>query len=210
MSATRPPAFDDRFSTPIEASRRGAHRARPKAVSAGLPVLAGVGVVLLVMGGGYVMLKGNGGSGSNSNLAGAGAVEDNPAPGKSKNAAAGGVQPTTPPSAEGDAPKSEDKEAGAPAAKVDKDLTLKVLNSGNVAGLARRTGSKLEKKGWSVNDGSRNSRERGLATTKIYYGKASAKATAKALQEDIGFGKLVRNSSVAGSGLVVVLGRDAE
>src|SRR6187551_1291706 len=95
MSATRPPAFDDRFSTPIEASRRGAHRARPKAVSAGLPVLAGVAVVLLVMGGGYVMLKGNGGSSSNANLAGAGAVEDNPAPSGSKGAA-GGVQPTVP------------------------------------------------------------------------------------------------------------------
>jgi hypothetical protein len=207
MSATRPPAFDDRFSTPIEASRRGAHRARPKAVSAGLPVLAGVGVVLLVMGGGYVMLKDNGGSGSNANLAGAGAVEDNPAP--SKNAAAGGAQPTSPPSAEGDAPESEDKEAEAPEAKVDKDLKVKVLNSGNIPGLAKKLGLKLEKDDWSISR-TGDSVERGLETTKVYYGKPSAKATAAALQDQIGFGKLVRNRSVAGSGIVVVLGRDAE
>jgi LytR cell envelope-related transcriptional attenuator len=206
MSATRPPAFDDRFSTPIEASRRGAHRARPKAVSAGLPVLAGVGVVLLVMGGGYVMLKGNGGNASNSNLAGAGAVEDNPVPSKS---AAGAGQATTPPSAEGDAPASPDEESDAPGAKVDKDIDVEVLNSGKVSGLAKKLGSKLENKDWTV-DRTGDSRERGLATTRIYYGKASAKATAEALQEEIGFGKLVKNSGVAGSGLVVVLGRDAE
>jgi hypothetical protein len=83
MSATRPPAFDDRFSTPIEASRRGAHRARPKPASAGLPVVAGIAVVLLVLGGAYVMLRGGGGvSDSNSNLAAASAVTAAAAPAK--------------------------------------------------------------------------------------------------------------------------------
>src|SRR3954451_7681145 len=77
MSATRPPAFDDRFSTPIEASRRGAHRARPKPASAGLPIVAGIAVVLLVLGASYVMLKG-GPSESNSNLAAASAVDGEP------------------------------------------------------------------------------------------------------------------------------------
>src|SRR3954465_6199087 len=94
MSATRPPAFDDRFTTPIEASRRGAHRARPKPASAGLPVVAGIAVVLLVLGGAYVMLKGGGGvSDSNSNLAAASAVDDDP---KATPTATGATKTTAP------------------------------------------------------------------------------------------------------------------
>ena len=207
MSATRPPAFDDRFSTPIEASRRGAHRARPKPVSAGLPVLAGAGVILLVLGGSYVVFKGGDSvSDSSSNRAAAAAVDDaDPTASATKGGAA------APPASDGGGDSTPaTKSAGA--AKVDKTIPLKVLNSGTVNGLARRKGVDLEGAGWTVSKtGNPSAGDRGLATTKIYYGPASTKATANALKKELGYGNLVHNTSVASANLiVVVLGKDAE
>jgi LytR cell envelope-related transcriptional attenuator len=210
MSATRPPAFDDRFSTPIEASRRGAHRARPKPVSAGLPVIAGAGVILLVLGGGYVALKGgNGVSDSSSNRAAAGAVDDDgPTSTSTKKAAA-------PPASAGNSKNdsTDDSSKGdAAAPKADKSIPLTVLNSGTIKGLAARKGESLKADGWTIErTGNPQPGDRGLATSKIYYGSSATKDTATALQKELGYGNLVRNSAVAGSNkIVVVLGRDAE
>src|SRR3954451_7684225 len=211
MSATRPPAFDDRFSTPIEASRRGAHRARPKPASAGLPVVDGITVVLLVLGGAYVMLKGGGGvSDSNSNLAAASAVDDDPA----ATATAGRGTKTTAPSA-GD-PTTAPTKPAATGGKVNRDIRFKLLNSTSISGLAKRVKTKLEADGWTIADADTgNSRNRGLAVTKIYYGRASTKATALALKKDLGFGAVFLDASaLTGSGLTtsdlaVVLGADA-
>src|SRR4051794_30826383 len=128
MSATRPPNLDDRFSTPIEASRRGAHRARPKPASAGLPVVAGVAVVLLVLGGGYVVLKGSGGvSDSDSNGAAPSAVDEAP----DATAAPGAGTKTTAPAAgetQDDAPAAT-KPA---AARVNRNIRFKLLNSTSI------------------------------------------------------------------------------
>jgi hypothetical protein len=210
MSATRPPAFDDRFSTPIEASRRGAHRARPKPASAGLPVVAGIAVVLLVLGGAYVMLRGGGGvSDSNSNLAAASAVDSDP-----KATATAGA--TTAPAQATDEPAAVATTAAAAPAKVDRDIRFKLLNSTSVAGLAARVKTAIEADGWTVADeDTGNSRNRGLAVTKIYYGRAKTKATAQALRKDLGFGTVVRDASaltasgLTTSDLAVVLGNDA-
>ena len=209
MSATRPPNLDDRFSTPIEASRRGAHRARPKPASAGLPVVAGVAVVLLVLGGGYVVLKGGGGvSDSDSNLTAASAIDEDP----QSTATAKASTPA------GGASKSPDAAVPSKAAtaEVDRDIRLKVLNSTAIKGLALRVRANLVTDGWKVADeDTGNSLNRGLATTKIYYGRAGTKATALALKKDLGFGTLVRDASaltasdLTTSDIAVVLGTDA-
>lgn len=210
MSATRPPAFDDRFSTPIEASRRGAHRARPKPAAAGLPVVAGIAVVLLVLGGAYVMLKGGGGvSDANSNLAAASAVDSDPTATASAGTTTAAAQPADSPAASATRP--------AGTAKVNRDIRFKLLNSTSIAGLAKRVKGDLEADGWTVADqDTGNSINRGLATTKIYYGRAGTKATALALKKDLGFGTVVRDAStltasdLTTSDLVVVLGADAQ
>jgi hypothetical protein len=228
MSATRPPAFDDRFSTPIEASRRGAHRARPKPVSVGLPVAAGIAVVVLVLGGSYVMFKGGGGvSDANSNLAAASAVDDDP---KSSASAPSSPLKTTAPAtgkvaAPPDRPTPDQSATSEPSAasaasagaKVNRDIRFKLLNSTAVAGLAKRVKANIAVDGWKVLDeDTGNSRNRGLAISKIYYGRASTKATAQALQQDLGFGTVVRDlTALTGSGLTssdlaVVLGTDAQ
>ena len=216
MSATRPPAFDDRFSTPIEASRRGAHRARPKPASAGLPVVAGIVVILLVLGGGYVMLKGRGTDDTNSNLAAASAVpgdDDDP----KATATAGASKTTAPAAAETEPAATATKGNGAgTGGKVNRDIRFKLLNSTSVAGLAKRVKADLEGDGWTVADSDTgNSRNRGLAVTKIYFGRPGTKATAQALKKDLGFGTVVRDASALTasdltiSDLAVVLGADA-
>lgn len=208
MSATRPPAFDDRFSTPIEASRRGAHRARPKPVSAGLPVIAGAGVILLVLGGGYVVFKGgNSVSEGSSNRAAAGAVDDDSGPTSTatKKASAPAADTGTKNNSGGGSGKAD-------APKADKSIPLTVLNSGTIKGLAARKGDALAADGWTIErTGNPQAGDKGLATSKIYYGSSATKETATALQKELGYGNLVRNSAVAGSNkIVVVLGRDAE
>jgi hypothetical protein len=209
MSATRPPAFDDRFTTPIEASRRGAHRARPKPVSAGLPIIAGIAVVLLVLGGTYTLLSPNGSSKASPNVAAADPGDDD-----------SGADPTTkatatkagsaPAKTTGKADSAPTSKAAAPGGDVDRGIALKVLNSVSTSGLAKKVvAEKIEPKGWKVAS-TGNSLNRNLDVTKIYYGKDANKATADAMKTDLGFGTVVKDTGVAGSGLVVVLGHDAE
>src|SRR5690349_13189910 len=144
MSATRPPAFDDRFSAPIEASRRGAHRARPKPASAGLPIVAGIAVVLLVLGLSYVMFKGNGTSDNNSNLAAASAVDGEP-----EATASAGPKTAQPSAGATDAGTAPTKAAGA-GAKVNRDIRFKLLNSTSISGLAKRVRTELQAKGSTI------------------------------------------------------------
>src|SRR3954453_12825964 len=182
MSATRPPAFDERFTTPIEASRRGAHRARPKPVSAGLPVIAGIAVVLLVIGGAYTLLSSNNGSSTPKN--GAAVVgADGPAATSTKAA----TPAKTPSAGQSGGAATTTAEAPAGDGDVNKDITLKVLNSITVKGLAKKVQASIESDGWKVGQ-TGNSLNRNLAVTKIYYGKAVDKPTAEALEKDLGFG----------------------
>jgi LytR cell envelope-related transcriptional attenuator len=224
MSATRPPAFDDRLSTPIEASRRGAHRARPKPVSSGLPLIAGVVVVLLVIGGAYTLLSSDRTKSSSGNVSAAvGDDDQTTAPNKSPAAAGGAAtspaavtgqasaaaSPSTTPSA---LPSPSDASgpgsAGGRGAVVDRSVNLAVLNSITVQGLAKRVQSRLEAAGWHVSR-TGNSTNRNLSTSKVYYATTSQKATATALVGDLGYGIAVKDASVASKGLVVVLGQDS-
>jgi len=200
MSATRPPAFDDRFTTPTEASRRGAHRARPKAVSVGLPIIAGVAVVLIVLGFTYTLLN----SGKSSSGANVSAADTTSSASATKSAGSGKATATSSAAQTSSAATST---AGGTRA-VNRGIDLKVLNSIPVQGLAKKLQTRIEGDGWKVQS-TGNSKNRNLVTTKIYYGMSSTKASATALRKDIGYGILVLDSAVAGNGLVVVLGQDA-
>jgi hypothetical protein len=207
MSATRPPAFDDRFTTPIEASRRGAHRARPKPVSAGLPVIAGVAVVLLVLGGVYTLLSNR--STTSPDVSGAG-LDDGTVATATKSGAAPAPASTTKAAGSAATPTNTTAPADTGSvAGVDKTITVVVLNSGSVKGLALRAGEALKGQGWTVTR-TGNSIQKNLDTSKIYYAKSSQESTATALKADVGHGILVLDAQVAAKGLVVVLGHDAE
>jgi hypothetical protein len=202
MSATRPPAFDDRFATPIEASRRGAHRERPKPMSAGLPVVAGIAVVLLVVGGVYTMLHGGGSDVNPSSNVAAAPTLTNPA--ATGGAATGGAATSAPAAAATADPAA----TTATGAGVDRSVDLVVLNSVSVQGLAKKVKASLEQSGWTVQR-TDNSVNKNLPTSKVYYGKSALKSTATALVTDLGYGEVVRDATVAKTGLVVVLGQDA-
>ena len=209
MTATRPPGYDDRSAAPVEASRRGAHRARPKPIAAILPVLAGVVVVLLVIGAVYTVI----GSKSDSpakNSAAEKALEDEANstanPESSAKATKGGK-------ASSDASPSADGSAGSGGAgggsKVDKTIPVRVLNSIAVSGLAHTYADKIAAKGWTI-DGTDNSTNKDLPTTKIYYQDADMKPSANAVRKALGgIGEITQDADVNPGKITVVLGQDA-
>ncbi len=205
MSTTRPPAYDQ-ASAPVEASRRGAHRARAKPVLAGLPILAGILIVLGAVGGTWYVLQGDGTKDQSSQSVEAAVPDDDPtgtAPASAgPSAAATGSTQTT------QTPSATDTGTDSGAGQVDHSISIRVLNSVRVQGLAKRVASDLEPDGWTVS-GTGNSMKKNLSVTKVYYGKKADRTTAQALVKDLGFGTVVPDPSVAKDGLVVVLGQDA-
>jgi hypothetical protein len=194
MTATRPPGYDDRSAAPVEASRRGAHRARPKAIAAIFPVIAGVVVVLLVIGAVYTVVGKKDAPVTNS--AAKKALEDD-------------ANSTANPESSGGAKASSTGKASA-TSKADKSIPVIVLNSLDVAGLATSYKTKLEAKGWTVSK-TDNSSNRDLSTTKIYYEDADAKATASAVRKAIGgIGDLTKDANVNPGSITVVLGADTQ
>jgi hypothetical protein len=195
MTATRPPGYDDRSAAPVEASRRGAHRARPKAIAAILPVIAGVVVVLLVIGAVYTVVGKKDSPATNS--AAKTALEDE-------------ANSTANPDAGGGAKASSTGKASA-TSKADKSIKVIVLNSLNVQGLATSYKDKLEAKGWTV-DYTDNSTTRDLATTKIYYDDPDLKATAGGVRKAIGgIGELsTKGIDIKAGEITVVLGQDTQ
>lgn len=198
MTATRPPGYDDRSAAPVEASRRGAHRARPKAIAAILPVIAGVVVVFLVIGAVYTVIGKSDTPATNTTAKDA--LEDEADSTANPEASAGGST------------KGSDADPSKPAAtsKADKSIEIIVLNSLDVQGLATSYQTKLEGKGWTVAD-TDNSNNRDLEVTKIYYEDADMKPTASAVRKAIGgFGKLTEDPDLNPGKITVVLGQDTQ
>jgi hypothetical protein len=194
VSATRPPAYDERYAAPVEASRRGAHRARPNPLTSIVPVVAGMAVVVLVVVGAFTLLGGRGSP--DSSTVGA-------APTTSPSASTSTGPSTAPTTPAGSA--SSTASAGA---DVDKTIALRVRNSTSTQGLAKKFSSTLTADGWTVAE-TGDANQRGLATTLVYYGKSSQKASAQAVVDTLGFGKVKKSAANAGDGITVVLGADA-
>jgi len=200
VSATRPPAYDERYAAPVEASRRGAHRARPNPLTSVIPVIAGMAVVVLVVVGAFTLLGDRGGSEDPGTAAGA---QPTTAPSASSSAA---------PSASASAPAatgSASADPSAAAGEVDKTIELRVRNSISVGGLAARYSEQLQEDGWVVVE-TGDANQRDLATTRVYYGKTSQKPTADALVVALGFGEAKKSAANAGEGITIVLGEDAD
>jgi LytR cell envelope-related transcriptional attenuator len=201
-NSTRPGGYDERLVVPLEASRRGAHRARINPLMSALPVLAVVLVVLAVVGVAYTLFV----KGSNSNddtatgtvpatSAPAGSAPTTTAPG----GASSSTKPATSPSAS----------SSTAAATVNKAASFSVYNGSvnQVPGLAKKANSTLNgagfTKGGVVSGNPPVDRSR---TTRIYYATSADKATAEALKDALGGGSVRLNPTVAARGLVVVVG----
>jgi hypothetical protein len=189
---------DERYAAPVEASRRGAHRARPNPLTSVIPVIAGMAVVIIVVVGAFTLL-GDRGSSSSQDPGGTTA----------------GAQPSTSPTATGSATPSASSSApagsatgSAAAGDVDKTIELRVLNSISVSGLAKKYADQLKEDDWTVGS-TGDSNQRNLATTRVYYGKASQKDSADAIVAALGFGEAKKSAGNAGTGITVVLGEDA-
>ncbi|MCE0535889.1 LytR C-terminal domain-containing protein [Kineosporia rhizophila] len=218
MTATRPPGYDDRSAAPVEASRRGAHRARPKAIAAILPVVAGVAVVLLVIGAVYTVV---GGRASDDKSASTGALDEGADTTAAPSASAGedkgdgkgdgknddqGADESSPAAEESQDAGSEGEGDGS---KVDKTIPLIVLNSLSVSGLAKQYQSDLEGKGWSV-ERTGNSNNKDLPVTTIYYEGDEMKPSANAVRKALGLGEISESSEVNPGKITVVLGEDTQ
>jgi hypothetical protein len=195
-NSTRPSSsngYDERFVVPLEASRRGAHRARVSPVMAALPIAVVVGIVVGAIALVYLFLGGgNGDAGSQATTS----VEPSPTATTASDAADATSTPSS----------SETSVSG----EVDKTITVDVFNgtSPSVSGLARKAANKLTAAGWTTG---RIETWTGapVAQTTVYYGQDSQKASAQSVARTLSSRAVTRFSQTkAGNGLVVVVGND--
>jgi cytoskeletal protein RodZ len=211
MSGVRP-SYDDRFAAPLEANRRGAHRARPNPVLGFLPIVAVMALVGIVAGGAFALLGGGsllpGGNSPSGSVAGASPLPTTSAPRPSATA--------TTPSATGSATATATAPATATATQpsggggtVTKTVKLTILNATKPAvnGLAAKVKVKLQGQGWTV--AKTATQTSSSPPTTVYYATADLRATANALVKALGVGLVQQNPAQAGiTGITIVIGND--
>src|SRR4051812_24158858 len=191
-NSTRPGGYDERLVVPLEASRRGAHRARVNPLLSVLPLLAVVVVVVAVVGLAYTLfVKGSNGS------------DDNGTASAPTTTAPAATQPTPSVSASAGSSSSARPSASAstsaPAtAKVDKTASFTIYNGSTpaVSGLGARAQTALLGDGWTGAKLNRTIPATRLTTSHVYYAKDSQKATAEAIAKAIGVGSAKLDPSV--------------
>lgn len=190
---------------PVEASRRGAHRARVNPLLGALPIVAVavvvVGVVLLAW-----TLFGGAGDATQS----AGAVST-----ASPSAAASGGGQASPSSevlpSESAEPTPEPSSAEptpepTPESVVDKSQQIVVRNSTGTAGLARGAAARLEEAGWTINGIPDNFRP--TIDSTVFFATDEQRANARAVAKVLGIDLVKKNASRAEKGVTVILGPD--
>jgi hypothetical protein len=205
-NSTRPGGYDERLVVPLEASRRGAHRARINPLMSALPVLAVVVVVVAVIGVAYTLFV-KGSNNTDDNATGTVPTTSAPAatkPAPTSSAPAGGSSSPRPAT-------SASASSSTAAATVDKAAPFSVYNgSVNLTrGLAAKAGDALKAAGFSKGQVvAGNPPVSRSQTTRIYYAKDADKATAEALKDALHVGSVKQNAAVAAQRLVVVVGDD--
>jgi hypothetical protein len=163
---------------------------------------------MLVAGATWLTLGRNPGATSGSSVAAAPTLTGSVSASASASATATASPTAAASSAEPEATSAAPSTPSASAAPVNRSVGVVVLNSISVQGLAKQVQASLVADRWRVLR-TDNSRTRNLAVTRVYYGKASLKATAKAVRKDLGYGEVIRDAGVTTNGIVVVLGRDS-
>ncbi|MCD5355186.1 LytR C-terminal domain-containing protein [Kineosporia mesophila] len=205
MTATKLPDYAHHSAAEDE-NRRGAHRSRTRTVSAVLPVIAGVAVVLLSIGALSVVIGNHRSGAGDSSTSGHALTEDNSTGSNSTEESS--TDATAKPTASADT--DETPASNGSAATADTSVEVVILNSLSVNGLAGRYRSKLEDKGWTISLVD-DAKSRNLSVSKIYYEDADMLGTARAVRKTIGgIGELTENATVYPGRVTVVLGQDAQ
>jgi hypothetical protein len=200
VSGVRPGGLEDRYVAPLEANRRGAHRARPNPLLGVLPLVA-VAAVVIAVAGGVITLLGDGllPSKGDKTVAGSpiGATKTTPA---AKPSATGSTPVkssapvVTPPASRSSSPTDT-------TSTVDKSVKVVVHNGTSTTGLAAKVTTLLYNHGWAKAE-TMKGKTAGITKTTVYYARSSLKAEAEALiSTELGnVGEAVQSSSSAKSG----------
>jgi hypothetical protein len=191
MVTSQRPRTGERHVTPLESTRRGAHRARPGAVAAALPVLAVAVVVVIAVFAMYQILDSNGTPDD------AQTVSETPSPSPSGHPTQSSPPPASP---------SQPVQSSAP--KVDRAAPLLVLNNTSINGLGKRAATKLKGAGWTVKPVGNLSPRNQVSATTVYYASSDQEVTAQAVVDDLGLGSISQSQQLAGKGITVVLAAD--
>ena len=208
MTTMRPGGVDDRFGQPLEATRRGAHRARPTFVAVVLPTLAVLAVIAVVGAVSWGLLGGglSGGDGDSTTAAGATLTPSGTATASASATATASATPTpsaTTPSAT--TPSATSSVGGA----VDKSLAVRVLNNTETAGLAKKAADAIAASGWTVGEVGNFLPRGSLDATTVYFAKKAQRDTAAALAAELGV-EVVKDTEAADGSITLVLGPDYE
>lgn len=197
MNASRGGGADDRYAQ-IEATRRGAHRARPTPLASLAPVVAVVSVVLVVLVGLWAVAGGFGGGDGGDSASEAGGAS--PTQRSERTTRAQAPEETAPP----DSPAADPPET----AEVDRLSPVNVLNNTGTAGLAKTAADRLEAAGWRIGDVGNHRPPGSVPVTSVFYAGAEQAATAKAVAGDVGATEVKRSPGLAASGVTVILATD--
>ncbi len=196
-NSTRQGGQDERLVVPLEASRRGAHRARTNPLVTALPLLVVVVVVAAVIGVAYALfLKPSGDTNAGEPLASPSASSATSAP-----------SATTQPSATSSTSASASSSSASlsPTATVNKSISFTVANGSGKTGLAARVTSALKRAGFSgASVDTTPWHGTPVGTTTVFYAKDSQKATAEAIANAVANARATKSADDAKGGIVVV------
>jgi len=200
VSGMRPGGLEDRYTVPLEANRRGAHRARPNPMLGTLPVVAIAVVVIAVIAGAFVLL-GSGLLPSRANSTDSSRVVGaSPLP-QPTNLPPGPVQAT------GKLPGSDITPTGTATGASQASVKLVVLNATKTTGLAKKAAASLQTKGWTVLR-TGNFTGSSVSVTTVFYAQPAQAGLANQVATDLGRLQIKQSSTIAVSGITVVLGSD--
>jgi LytR cell envelope-related transcriptional attenuator len=212
MSSTRPPSYDERFVVPVEASRRGAHRARVSPAFAFLPYVA-IAAVVLVVGALAWTLVGSSlfGNSPSSGLAAGGGASTSAATGTrpAVSTSPATTPSSTPATSTSTSPSTSVSPTSSLPAGVDVTVAITVLNGSNPArsGLAARATTRLLAAGWTGTVVSKRSAT-SAGTTIVYYGQTDLKKAALAVVASLGVGRARFSPARAGTAIEVIMSND--
>jgi hypothetical protein len=198
-NSTRQGGYDERLVVPLEASRRGAHRARTNPLVAALPLLVVVIVVAAVIGVAYALfLK------PSSDTTAGDSLTSPTAPGATS-APSATAQPSATASKSGSASSS----SSAPAATVNENIAITVYNGTDIRGLASRVSNALTAAGYPKAKFTALKWGSSPGQTTVFYSKDSQAATAEAVAKALKVAKAEKTSKSTNGGLAVVTAEDA-
>ena len=197
---------EDQYVMPVEASRRGAHRARVSPLLGALPFVAVavvvVGVVLLA----WTLFGGNGGTSTTAEPAGGVSSAASQPAASGKPAASSAAPKPSASKTQAAQPSKTPVKSSAPASTVDKTLKIVVRNSTNTKGLAAGAATKLKAKGWTINGIPDNYKP--TVNSTVFYNDPAQKASALAVARILGIDLVKPDPTMAAKGVTVVLGPD--